>query len=261
MTFRLSFKFRQIKFCCEGETSEGCLSSWFQLFWFIFCTNGPVLPHFFKKKNAQFTQLLAKWAFKWKACQRWEDKITSSRLMIQQNLKQICKFWILKGLINQGVFFQTVPSGQKCIIYAARHSNERLVKDGRIKITSNRLMIQQNLKPAQQILKVFSCKEQIKSNLERAINHAEFFLFKTVPSLMIRNVNVNFTATPPSCPPSGRWRPSSLGCLLVPGVSGNDYLDFGNGNSSAHSQILGTGMGMNIAFPTFGDENCIPYFW
>ena len=96
--------------------------------------------------------------------------------------------------------------------------------DGRIK---NRLMIQQNLKPAQQILKVFSCKQQIKSNLERAINHAEFFLFKTVPSLMIRNVNVNFTATPPSCPPSGRWRPSSLGCLLVPGVSGNDYLDFG----------------------------------
>ena len=41
------------------------------------------------------------------------------------------------------------------------------------------------------------------------------------------------------------------------GVSRNDFLDFGNGNrnSSAHSQILGTGMGMKIAFPIFGNGN------
>ena len=43
----------------------------------------------------------------------------------------------------------------------------------------------------------------------------------------------------------------------IPGVSGNDFLDFGNGNrnSSAHPQILWTGMGMKIAFPTFGNGN------
>ena len=37
-------------------------------------------------------------------------------------------------------------------------------------------------------------------------------------------------------------------------VNGNDFLDFGNGNgnNSAHSQILVTGMGM---------KNCIPNFW
>ena len=41
---------------------------------------------------------------------------------------------------------------------------------------------------------------------------------------------------------------------LPPGVSGNDFWDFGNGNgnSSTHSQILGTGMGM---------KNSIPNFW
>ena len=40
-------------------------------------------------------------------------------------------------------------------------------------------------------------------------------------------------------------------------MSGNYFCDFGNGNgnSSAHSQILGTGMGMKIAFPTFGNGN------
>ena len=38
-------------------------------------------------------------------------------------------------------------------------------------------------------------------------------------------------------------------------MSGNDFGDFGNGNSSAHSQMLGTGMGMKIAFPTFGNGN------
>ena len=45
------------------------------------------------------------------------------------------------------------------------------------------------------------------------------------------------------------------GCDSRVGVSGNDFLDFGNGNgnSSAHSQILG--MGMKIAFPIFGNGN------
>ena len=40
----------------------------------------------------------------------------------------------------------------------------------------------------------------------------------------------------------------------VAGVSGNDFLTFGNGNGngSTHSQTLGTGTGM---------KNCIPNFW
>ena len=46
----------------------------------------------------------------------------------------------------------------------------------------------------------------------------------------------------------------NMSTVLKPGVSGNDFWEFGNGNgnSSTHSQSLGTGMGMT---------NCIHNFW
>ena len=62
-------------------------------------------------------------------------------------------------------------------------------------------------------------------------------------------------------------REGILDRALAPGVSGNDFLTFGNGNwnGSAHSQTLRTGMGMKISFPIFGNGNgngkSIPEFW
>ena len=41
---------------------------------------------------------------------------------------------------------------------------------------------------------------------------------------------------------------------MYPGVSGNDFWSFGNGNGSAHSQTLGTGPGMKNFMPIC-DEN------
>ena len=147
----MSLKFRQIKFCSEVETSEGRLTSWFELFWIIFCTkllakysmavfqnavifcesgvlteqcsegyvdlkswdfpNSPVLPlngpFFFGQKCIIYAAPCKKETFKWNTCQRPDErmKITRRRLMTQQNLKPIFKFWILKGLINQSCFF------------------------------------------------------------------------------------------------------------------------------------------------------------
>ena len=43
----------------------------------------------------------------------------------------------------------------------------------------------------------------------------------------------------------------------------NPFPNFGNGNDKLHSQLLGTGKGMNIPFPIFGNgnRNFIPEFW
>ena len=125
----------------QVETSEGRLTSWFELFWIIFCTkllakysmavfqnavifcetpDWTVLRGLFWLKILGFPKQSCFWqkciiyaapckkeTFKWNTCQRPDERIKITRrwLMTQQNLKPIFKFWILKGLINQSCFF------------------------------------------------------------------------------------------------------------------------------------------------------------